>query len=114
MYVIYMYMHTYVYTYIYIYICIYMYVERERENFGFLLLLLFCFVELMSLAAYVSEDGLVGHQWKERPIGLANFICPSTGECQGQEVGGGGGMGGWGEGIGDFWDNIGNLNEENT
>jgi hypothetical protein len=25
----------------------------------------------MSLAAYVSEDGLVGHQWKERPIGLA-------------------------------------------
>ena len=24
----------------------------------------------MSLAAYVSEDGLVGHQWKERPIDL--------------------------------------------
>jgi hypothetical protein len=24
----------------------------------------------MSLAAYVSEDGLVGHQWKDRPIGL--------------------------------------------
>ena len=43
--------------------------------------------ELMSLAAYVSEDGLVGHHWKERPLGLANFICPSTGECQGQEVG---------------------------
>ena len=41
----------------------------------------------MSLAAYVSEDGLVGHKWKERPIGCANFICPSTGECQGQEVG---------------------------
>jgi hypothetical protein len=31
----------------------------------------------VSLAAYVSEDGLVGHQWKERPIGLANFICLS-------------------------------------
>ena len=46
--------------------------------------------ELVSLATYVSEDGLVGHQWKERPIGLANFICPSTGECQGQEVGVGG------------------------
>jgi hypothetical protein len=42
--------------------------------------------ELMSLAAYVAEDGPVGHQWKERPIGLANFICPSTGERQGQEV----------------------------
>jgi hypothetical protein len=40
----------------------------------------------VSLAAYVA-DGLVGHHWKERPIGLANFICPSTGECQGQEVG---------------------------
>ena len=25
--------------------------------------------ELVSLAAYVSEDGLVSHQWKERPIG---------------------------------------------
>ena len=47
--------------------------------------------ELMSLAAYVSEDGLVGHQWKERPIGRANFICLSTGERQGQEVGVGGG-----------------------
>jgi hypothetical protein len=46
--------------------------------------------ELMSLAAYVSEDGLVGHQWKERPIGLANFTCLSTGERQGQEVGVGG------------------------
>jgi hypothetical protein len=49
----------------------------------------------VSLAAYVSEDGLVGHQWKERPIGRANFICPSTGERQGQEVGVGGGSGGW-------------------
>jgi hypothetical protein len=43
--------------------------------------------ELVSLAAYVSEDGLVGHQWIERPIGRANFICLSAGECQGQEVG---------------------------
>ena len=41
----------------------------------------------MSLAAYVAEDGLVGHHWEERPLGLANFICPSTGECQGQEAG---------------------------
>jgi hypothetical protein len=31
--------------------------------------------ELMSLAAYISEDGLVGHHWEERPLGLANFIC---------------------------------------
>jgi hypothetical protein len=42
------------------------------------------------LAAYVSKDGLGGHHCKERPIGLANFICPSTGECQGQKGGVGG------------------------
>jgi hypothetical protein len=41
--------------------------------------------ELLSLAAYISKDGLVGHHWKERPIGLANFICPSTRERQGQK-----------------------------
>jgi hypothetical protein len=44
----------------------------------------------MSLAAYVAEDGLVGHHWEERALGLGNFIFPSTGECQGQEVGVGG------------------------
>ena len=44
----------------------------------------------MSLSAYVSEDGLVGRQWKERPIGRANFICLSTVKRQGQEVGVGG------------------------
>jgi hypothetical protein len=62
----------------------------------------------MSLAAYVSEGGLVGHQWKERPIGRANFICLSTGERQGQEVGVGE------EGLGDLCGSIGNVNEENT
>jgi hypothetical protein len=41
----------------------------------------------MSLAAYVAEDGLVSHHCKERPLGIANFICPSTGECQGKEAG---------------------------
>jgi hypothetical protein len=46
--------------------------------------------ELVSLAAYVSKDGLVGHHWKEMPIELANFICPNTGEGQGQKVGVGG------------------------
>jgi hypothetical protein len=50
----------------------------------------------VSLAAYVSEDGLVGHQWKEKPIGHANFICLSTEERQGQEVGVGGWVSGWG------------------
>ena len=42
----------------------------------------------MSLAAYESEDGLVSHQWKERPIRWPlYFICLSTEECQGEEVG---------------------------
>ena len=50
--------------------------------------------ELVSLAAYESEDVLVGHQWKERPIGCANFMCLNTGECQGQEVGVGEGVDG--------------------
>jgi hypothetical protein len=46
--------------------------------------------ELMSLAAYVAEDGLVGHHWEEKPFGIANFVCSSIGECQGQEAGVGG------------------------
>jgi hypothetical protein len=41
--------------------------------------------ELVSLAAYVGEDGLVGHHWEESLLGLANFICPSIGERQGRK-----------------------------
>jgi hypothetical protein len=26
------------------------------------------------------------HHWEEKPLGLANFICPSPRESQGQEV----------------------------
>jgi hypothetical protein len=50
----------------------------------------------VSLVAYVAEDGLVSHQWEERPW---KIIGPSTGECQGQEVGVGG-MGGLGSRAG--------------
>jgi hypothetical protein len=50
----------------------------------------------LTLAAYVSKDVLVGHHWKKKLIGLAKFICPSTGECQGQKVG----VGGVGRGVG--------------
>jgi hypothetical protein len=46
--------------------------------------------ELLTLATYVSKDGLVGYHWKERPIGHTNFICPSTGKRQGQKMGMGG------------------------
>ena len=67
--------------------------------------------EILSLAAHVSEDDLISHQWKERPIGGANFKCLGTGERQGQEVG----VGEWvGESGWDFWDSIGNVNEINT
>jgi hypothetical protein len=69
--------------------------------------------EFLILAAYVSKDGLISHHWKERPIGHANFICPSTGERQGQNNGNGW-VGKWGgESMGDFWDSIGNVIEEN-
>jgi hypothetical protein len=42
-----------------------------------------------------------------KALGLAKIICPSTGECQGQEAG----VGGLGSrvvvgGVGDFWDSI--------
>jgi hypothetical protein len=43
--------------------------------------------ELVSLAAYVAEDGLVSHHWEEKLLGISNFICPNTEECQGQEMG---------------------------
>jgi hypothetical protein len=43
--------------------------------------------ELVSLAAYVAEDGLFDHHCEERPLGIANFIFTCTEECQGQEVG---------------------------
>jgi hypothetical protein len=69
--------------------------------------------ELLTLAAYVSKDGLVGHHWKERPIGHANCICPSTGERQGQKNGNGSVGKSGGAGMGDFWDSIGNVIELN-
>jgi hypothetical protein len=40
----------------------------------------------MASDTYASEDGLVGYQFKERPL----VLCPSVGECLGQEVGMGG------------------------
>ena len=36
----------------------------------------------MSLVAYVTEDGLVSHHWEERPLGIANFICPVQGNAR--------------------------------
>jgi hypothetical protein len=70
--------------------------------------------ELLTLAAYVSKDGLVGHQWEERPIGRANFICLSTGERQGQEVGVDGWWSWWGSQGGGAFGIALEINEINT
>jgi hypothetical protein len=56
---------------------------------------LFEFLESSFLSSLYILDisplsDLVGHHWEERPLGLANFRRPSTGEHQGQEVGVGG------------------------
>jgi hypothetical protein len=55
---------------------------------------LLTFIPIISFSCFIAltmvSDGLVGHHWKERPIGHANFICPSTGEPQGQKGGVGG------------------------
>jgi hypothetical protein len=70
-------------------------------------------LELVSLAAYESEDSLLGHQWKERPIGRANLYASVQGNARAKKwewVSGGVG----GEGVGDFWDSIGNVKEINT
>jgi hypothetical protein len=44
-------------------------------------------VGLMALVAYLADNGLVGHQWKERPLVLLKIICLIIGDCQGQEAG---------------------------
>jgi hypothetical protein len=64
----------------------------------------------VSLDAYVAEDGLVRHHWEERPLGLANFICPSTGDARAKKWEWVGRGAGWVEGIGDFRDSISNVN----
>jgi hypothetical protein len=44
-------------------------------------------VGLMALASYVAEDGLVDHQWEEKPLVFQRFCAPYIGKCEGQEVG---------------------------
>jgi hypothetical protein len=68
-------------------------------------------MELVSLAAYVSEDGLVGHQWKEWSCKL---YLPQYKGMPGPRSGSGW-VGEWvWEDVEDFWDSIGNINEINT
>jgi hypothetical protein len=39
-------------------------------------------LELVSLAAYVSKYGLVGHPWKERPLDLQTLYVPVQGNAR--------------------------------
>ena len=36
----------------------------------------------MSLVAHVAEDGLVGHQWEERPLVLQRSYAPVQGNVR--------------------------------
>jgi hypothetical protein len=69
--------------------------------------------ELLTLAAYVSKDDLVGHHWKESPLDLQTLYAPVQGNARAKKVGMGGYESG-GEVMGDFWESIGNIVEENT
>jgi hypothetical protein len=57
----------------------------------------------VSLVAYVAEDGLVCHQWEERPLVLRRLYTPVQGNARARKqewVGWGAGQG---EGIGYLW-----------
>jgi hypothetical protein len=56
----------------------------------------------VDLVAYVAEDGLIGHQWEERPLVLQRLYDPVQRNARAR-VGWGAG---WGEGIGDIGDSI--------
>jgi hypothetical protein len=53
--------------------------------------------KLVSLAAYVAEDGLVGYQWEERPLVLLRSYSPVQGNARARKqewMGWGAGRGG--------------------
>jgi hypothetical protein len=58
--------------------------------------------ELVSLAAYVAEDDLVGHHWEESPLGLAKILGPSMGNARARKLECELGSRGKREGTGDF------------
>ena len=58
----------------------------------------------MSLDAYVAEEGLVGHHWKDRPLVLQTLYSPVQGNAKKWELVDRGS--GREESIGDFRDSI--------
>jgi hypothetical protein len=67
----------------------------------------------VSLAAYVAEDGLIGHHWEERPLVLQRLYAPIQGNTRARKQEWVGWRAGWVEGIRDFWNSILIVNEEN-
>ena len=67
----------------------------------------------MSLAAYVSEDGLAGPSVEREAHWSCKLYMPQYRGMPGSRSGSGW-IGEWGEDMGDFWDSTGNVNEENT
>jgi hypothetical protein len=63
-------------------------------------------LELMSLAAYVAEDDLVGHHCEERPLVVRILYASIQGNVRARKQEWVGSGAGWGEGIGDFRDII--------
>jgi hypothetical protein len=70
--------------------------------------------EFLTLAAYESKDGLVSHHWKERQAHWTHKLYMSQYRGTPGPKSGNGWVGKWGEGMGDFWESIGNVIEENT
>jgi hypothetical protein len=60
----------------------------------------------VSLVAHVAEDGLVGHQWEERPLVLQRSYAPVQGNARARKQEWVGWEAGLGGGIGDFQDSI--------
>jgi hypothetical protein len=58
--------------------------------------------ELISLVAYVAEDGLIGCQWEERPLVLQKLCAPVKGNAKARKLKWVGWRAGQGECIGDF------------
>ena len=60
----------------------------------------------MSLAAYVSDNGLIGHEWEERPLVLQRLYAQVKGNARAwkREWVGLGAV--QRESIRDFWDSI--------
>ena len=70
--------------------------------------------EIVSLPAYVAEDGLGGHHWEERGhLVLQTLYAPVQGNARAKKWEWMGRRVGQGESIGDFQDSIWNINEEN-